>query len=172
MHPKLQKQFDRLQHEQQALLQKLTSLPEAKLNESRDGKWSINYIVNHLITAEQLSLAYMKKKSLGIAALKNSGVLEDMKMTVLKISQRLPIKYKAPGYLVQNTPATPSLPELAARWATERAELKKFLEPIDEQNLRKLIYKHPVAGMLNVLQSLEFMSEHFGHHLPQIKRLL
>ncbi|MBL0741722.1 DinB family protein [Chryseolinea lacunae] len=172
MHPKLQKQFDRLQHEQQMLLQKLTSLPDAKLNASRDGKWSVNYIVNHLITAEQLSLAYMKKKSLGVATLKNSGALEDLKMVMLKVSQRLPFKYNAPRYLVQNTPATTSLPELAERWATARAELKNFLEPIDEKNLRKLIYKHPVAGMLDVLQSLEFMREHFDHHLPQIKRLL
>lgn len=93
-------------------------------------------------------------------------------MGILKLSQRFPFKFKAPAYLVEHTPTSEPLTDLAQRWNAEREKLRKFLEEITDENLYKLVYKHPVAGRLNVLQALDFMIEHFHHHLPQINRLL
>ena len=93
-------------------------------------------------------------------------------MWVLKLSQRFPFKFKAPGYLVEHTPTSEPLADLVQRWNAERGKLRKFLEEIKDEDLHKLVYKHPVAGYLNVLQALDFMNEHFRHHLPQINRLL
>ncbi|HEY5919711.1 MAG TPA: hypothetical protein VIU13_19965, partial [Chryseolinea sp.] len=64
------------------------------------------------------------------------------------------------------------LEELERRWTLIRMELRQFLDTIEATNMRKLIYKHPVAGRFNVIQCLMFMREHYHHHLPQIKRLL
>lgn len=93
-------------------------------------------------------------------------------MWVLKLSQRFPFKFKAPSYLVEHTPTSEPLADLSQRWNAERGKLRKFLEEIKDEDLYKLVYKHPVAGRLNVLQALDFMIEHFHHHLPQINRLL
>ena len=172
MHKKLQKRFDRLELDQQKLLEKLATLSEEQLNTSPPGKWPISYIAAHLITSERLSLIYMKKKSQGMLALRNSGMGEEVKMMLLKVSQRFPFKFKAPPELVQHTPASVPLSDLVQRWTKERENLRKFLEDIKDENIYKLVYKHPVAGRLNVLQALDFMIEHFHHHLPQINRLL
>ena len=93
-------------------------------------------------------------------------------MWVLMLSQRFPFKFKAPGYLVDHTPNSMPLTDLVQRWNAEREKLRTFLEEIKDEDLHKLVYKHPVAGRLNVLQALDFMIEHFHHHLPQINRLL
>ncbi|HNC28695.1 MAG TPA: DinB family protein, partial [Cyclobacteriaceae bacterium] len=57
-------------------------------------------------------------------------------------------------------------------WDKARHELNNFLNSIADRHSRRLIFKHPVAGMLDVRQSVAFMYEHVRHHLPQIKRLL
>jgi hypothetical protein len=172
MNKKLQKRFDRLELDQQKLLQKLSILSGEQMNASPPGKWPISHIAAHLITSERLSLLYMKKKSLGISALPNSGMVEEVKTWVLKLSQRFPFKFKAPVHLVEHTPTSMPLTDLVQLWNAERVKLRKFLEDIKDEDLYKLVYKHPVAGRLNVVQALDFMIEHFHHHLPQINRLL
>lgn len=91
---------------------------------------------------------------------------------VLKISQRIPVKYTAPQVVEQNTPAAMPLPELIEAWDEERNGLKALLERIDAKHEKRLLFKHPIAGKLNAKQAVNFMYEHVNHHLPQIKRLL
>ena len=135
-------------------------------------KWSVNEILTHLVTSEQLTLRYIKKKSLGVDDLSNSGFGEKIRYAVLKVSQRLPLKYKAPENVVLHTPGAMELAELNTVWSNARKDLEQFLESITDVNIKKLIYKHPVAGRFDILQCLKFMREHYRHHLPQIKRLL
>jgi hypothetical protein len=173
LNPKLQRQFERLENDRIELLDKLKECPEETLaREPIAGQWSINQILSHLITSERLTLIYLKKKSLGVDQVANSGILEELKMIVLKVSQRLPFRFRAPELVVKNTPAPVSLAELVIRWNVSRIEFRDFLDTVKEENLGKLIYKHPVAGRLNVIQCVVFLREHFHHHLPQIKRAL
>ena len=166
--------FDKLEEERLNLLTTLGSFPPTTLSSSPGAtKWSINQILIHLLTSEQLTLTYLKKKSLGVDQLKNSGISEWARMVVLKWSQRIPVlKYHAPKYVVANTPEPVPLQELERRWNLVRMEFKQFLESIKDEDIRKLIYKHPVAGRFDIVQCLVFMREHYHHHLPQIKRLL
>lgn len=166
--------FDRLEQERITLLTTLATFPESTLSSTpAEGKWSIDQILIHLLTSEQLTLAYLKKKSLGIDQLGNSGLSASIRMHILKWSQRLPLlKYRAPRYVVANTPQAVPLRELEQRWQKVRMELGQFLETIKDSDAHKLIYKHPVAGRFDAVQCLMFMREHYLHHLPQIKRLL
>jgi uncharacterized damage-inducible protein DinB len=136
------------------------------------GKWSIGQILTHLVTSEKLSLGYMKKKALGIDQLKNSGVKEAIRLRLLIISQRLPFRYNAPQVVVENTPEAWPLDELIHQWDKVRADLAEFLEGIKEENIYKVIYKHPVGGRMDVHQAMTFFREHINHHKPQIDRLL
>jgi hypothetical protein len=97
---------------------------------------------------------------------------ERIRYALLKISQRLPLKYKAPESVVSNTPEAMPFAELHASWDSTRHELAQFLDSITDSNVNKLIYKHPVAGRFDIIHCLMFMREHYLHHLPQIKRLL
>lgn len=165
--------FDKLENQRIDILNRVKDLPEEKLNYAPPGKWSINQILTHILVAEQLSMLYMRKKSLGVDQLQNSGFSSAWRIIVLQASQRIPaIKFKAPKVVLDNTPPAVPLNELAVQWETHRQKLKAFLESIEEKNKRKLIYKHPVAGMLDARQAAVFFREHIIHHWPQIKRLL
>lgn len=174
MNPKLQRILDRLEAERSDLLQALSTLPDQRFNtHPAPGKWSISQILTHIITSERLTLLYMKKKSLGIDQLDNSGWLESLKMILLRVSQRLPfLTFKAPRIVVEHTPDALSYEETVKQWNKVRTAMREFLEVIDEKHVRKKIYKHPVAGRLDAAQALDFCGEHIRHHLPQIRKLM
>ncbi|HMG91699.1 MAG TPA: DinB family protein [Chryseolinea sp.] len=173
MNHKLKVLYEQLEGDRNRLMAELskTSSDRLFLKPSKD-KWSVNEILIHLVTSEQLTLRYLKKKSLGVDHIKNSGVGEKIRYAVLQVSQRLPLKFKAPESVVSNTPEALPFPELHARWNETRHDLEQFLDSITDENVNKLIYKHPVAGRFDIRQCLMFMREHYQHHLPQIKRLL
>ena len=174
MHKRLQHNFNLLEQDRKLLMDNLLNFNEEELQRKpKNGKWSIVHTITHLVTSERLSLLYMKKKSLGVNQLADSGLVENLKMIVLKLSQRLPfLKFTAPKAVVDHTPTDLTFAELARQWESTRQSLKEFLQSIEEKNVRKKIYKHPVVGQLDVVQGVAFSREHFMHHLPQLKKLM
>jgi hypothetical protein len=169
----LLKSFEALEKQKEQLLQAVSAVPAEDFHYSPGaGKWSISEVLAHLLASEQLSVAYMQKKIGAIKALKNSGFSASLRMGLLIVSQRVPLKYKAPKVIVSNTPQELALQEITNRWATVRQDLKKILESLEEADQKKLIFKHPLAGKFNAAQAIVFLKEHIHHHLPQIKRLI
>ncbi len=166
--------YNKLERQRNEIFDQVKNLSVERFNHTpSEGKWSISQILTHILVAEQLSVGYMKKKALGIDQLKDSGILEVLRLGLLKVSQRLPsIKYKAPNVVLANTPPAFPIGELISRWETHHKELKNFLDSIQDKNVRKVIYKHPLAGRLDARQAMVFFREHINHHLPQIRRLL
>lgn len=172
MNTKLQQIFDSLETQRNQLFSSLNSLAVEKLNQQPTNGWSINQVIAHLITAERLSIMYLHKKIQAINEVENTGLVEELKMIVLILSQRLPFKFKAPKVVVENTKPSTSLHELVKEWAAVRNELKAMLERFGDDQLKRKIYKHVIAGKLNIQQTLLFFREHIIHHQQQIKRLL
>ena len=172
MNSHFQQIHTKLERQRAQILDIIKDLPEDVYKNAPAGKWSIAQIVTHLLTSERLSVGYMKKKTLGIELLKDSGFKQEIVMSILIISQRIPFRYKAPGVIVKNTPEVLSIEQVRESWTESRNDLKEFLESIRGEHSRRLIFKHPIAGMLNAEQAMRFMYEHINHHLPQIKRLL
>lgn len=165
--------YDALQEQREGIFNKVKDISPEKFNNIPvPGKWSISQILTHILTSERVSLSYMKKKSLGIDQVKNSGIVESIRLWLLIVSQRIPIKYKAPKVLVQNTPEALPLNELIQQWNIVRQDLISFLEAMNEKNTKKVIYKHPLAGRLDAYQAMVFFREHIIHHTPQIDRIL
>jgi hypothetical protein len=172
LNARLQYLFNLLETDRLSLLDSVGQLTDKQFNLAPLGKWSIHQILAHLITAEALSISYMNKKVLGIAEAGDSGLLEEGKMLLLKVSQRFPFKFKAPRAVVENTKTYSDFHQLSMAWEQERVELKKLLEQFDDGQIKKKIYRHIRAGRLNIQHALIFFREHYIHHLPQIKRLL
>ena len=172
MNSKLNSLFISLEEDRKKLLASVKALSTEKQQHAPEGKWSIQQILAHLIAAEKLSIMYLHKKMLGIKEVEDTGVLEEIKMIVLQLSQRLPLKFKAPRAVVENTPSYATFEELTADWDKTRAELKTLLEKFEDSQIRKKIYKHIRAGRLNIQHTLMFFREHIIHHTPQIKKLL
>ena len=174
MNAQFQTAFHTLEQQRINIIDRVKNLsPEAFDRQPAPGKWSIAQILTHILTAERMTLGYMKKKSQGIDQLMDSGIIQSVLLVLLKISQRIPnIRYRAPRVIVTNTPDSLSFEELSKNWESVRNDLKIFLESIEEKNARKLVFKHPFAGRLDARQAVIFMHEHVYHHWPQIKRLL
>ena len=110
---------------------------------------------------------------MGIKEAPDTGLREDLVMMVLVVSQRLPfLKFKAPKVLSENTTTYQTIEELQEAWAKVRIDLKEMLKRFQDDQLKKKVYKHPIAGMLNIQQAVQFFGEHITHHTPQIKKLL
>jgi uncharacterized damage-inducible protein DinB len=172
VNPSFQKIFDLIEHQRADILEQVKNVPTEKFNYCPPGKWSIAQILAHILTAETLSLGYMKKKIQAVDQLKNSGLSEAIRYRLLQLSQRIPsLKFRAPKVVVDNTPPSMDIQTLIVKWDAQRKELKEFLESIEDKNIRKVIYRHPIAGMLNARQAVGFFREHIIHHRPQIKRL-
>lgn len=173
MNQTLKHHFDTIEAQRQTLIKRLVNLSEESFNrQPAPDKWSIHQILAHIITGEKMTVQYIQKKILGIDTSGNTGILEEIKMVVLKISQRLPLKFKAPGVVVERTTTYTSKEALIDEWNKTRAEFGALLEKIEDNQLRRKIYKHVVAGRLNIIHATLFLKEHVTHHLPQINRLL
>jgi uncharacterized damage-inducible protein DinB len=173
MTKKLEQLFLNLEEQRITLLEDLQtrSSPQLAAKPSSDA-WSVLEILTHLYTAERLSFEYIKKKSQGIEHLDNAGIQQSLLVPILKISQRLPFKFKAPNVVKENTPEAYPLQELINQWDLLRMEIKSHLENTLDNHVDKLVYKHPIAGRLSLPQALQFFAEHITHHKSQIKRTL
>jgi len=172
MNVELRKQFNKLEKLTAELIGAIENTTTAQLHQSPPGKWSLSQVFAHLITAEQLSVQYLKKKIQVIEEQPNTGLAEALRMWALILSQRLPLKFKAPKVVVDHTAAYDDATEIINAWSKTRMELKELLDRISDHQLKRKIYKHPVVGKLNMAQTVRFFREHIIHHTPQIKRLL
>lgn len=172
MNPKLASVFEEAESRRKSLLRRVSGLSDERFYFSADNKWSISQILVHLIIAEEVSIQYIKKKRLGVDNAGDTNLLDELKYLMLKISQRLPLKYKAPKVLGENGPPSMSLEQITERWECARLDLKKVLQSVETAHLKRKIYKHAVAGRLNILHAVDFFNEHLIHHLPQITRLM
>ena len=172
MNSKLKSLFELLEEQRSKLLAEMSFLEGEKLNRSKNGKWSISQIAGHLITAEQLSLSYMTKKINAINEVDSSGIWGEIKLNFFIVSQRLPLKYKAPKSLGDKPKSYTEFRDLRQDWDESRQRLQMFLEKIPADGLKKEIYRHPVMGRCNIVHALIFFREHIIHHYPQIARQL
>jgi hypothetical protein len=172
MNKALEPLFNSLESQRYQLLDTVRKYPEAFDHKPNTDKWSVHEILAHLISAEKLSVQYIIKKRQGIDTAGNTGLIEELKMLILKISQRLPLKFTAPKPVVAATKTYSNLEELITDWDATRASFKQIIEQTDANQLKKKIYKHLIVGRLNIIHAIKFLREHVNHHLPQINRLL
>jgi len=172
VNPKLAERFQLLETQRLSLLAGLQEKTGTEINQTRTPKWSIAQIAGHLITAERLSISYIDKKINAINEVGNTNFWNEVKLVVFIISQRLPLKYKAPKNLGDLPKSYADVESLVKDWNEVRQELEILLQRFSEENLKKKIYRHPILGRCSVLHALTFFREHIIHHNPQIERQL
>lgn len=164
--------FEKLEKQRSEIFTELDSLNDAGRHfRSSPQKWNSLQIVLHLITAEKLSLIYMKRKVATEGELQKAGFKSWLRILTLRFAFNLPFKYTAP----KRTDVTGQNPEyktLKSDWNKVRSELKILIKKLDEKALKSEILKHPRVGMINMKQTLEFMEIHGAHHQKQIQGIL
>jgi DinB family protein len=150
------------------LLNQLT-LPQLDYREN-DTKWSIAEIIYHVYLSEKLPCNFMinfsferKNQVLGIKA--------RIRSLILNIVLNSKLKFKAPVNAIENFPEVIDPQELINKWDRSNKEFLDYLENFNSDKLKNFIFKHPLAGKLNILQTLEFINSHMVHHKKQIERI-
>lgn len=162
--------FEHMESERQDLLRTLDALPSEQLaQQPRNGGWSVAQVITHLAIAEEGALAYLHKKR-EVKKHAPVGLSSAWRLLVLNTGIRLPLKYKAPP-VVADVPAT-SYAIARSRWDDVRERMRVVYAEVPVALISHDLFKHPVMGRFDLMQSLRFMRLHMRRHGKQIQRVL
>jgi len=171
MNTELETRWNDLVHAQEAFLASLNGWSDEQLRKQAEGSWSANQVLEHILIAETGTLGYMKKKSSsGWDVLEKTGEEHIQKSKAVNTRLASPDRYQAPSVLPEPT-NNYSFEQMNTQWKMLREDMIKFISSVDDVHYDKLVFRQPIAGMLNLLQAMEFMNYHIRHHLPQIQRI-
>jgi uncharacterized damage-inducible protein DinB len=174
MTPKVQKLWDILEAQRIHLFEKLDKEDPSVFNQKPTPEtWSANQNLEHLLRAEAASLAYLKKKlTNGGSDIPKAGVKSWYRRFVLRIAFGIPtLKFKAPKYL-DNLPDDLDYHTIKTTFATQRTELKNFIDSLPNPVLESEVWKHQAAGKMSIAQMLDFFEDHFGRHEKQLGKAI
>jgi DinB superfamily len=171
MIPELESKWNHLVASKDDFLKAIAEINLEKFHTNPADGWSASQVAEHILSAETGTLGYMKKKSSGgWDQLDDTADEHHSNSTAINNRLKSEERYKAPSVLPEPENKI-SLEEFSVAWNSLRAEMKEFLEQVEKQHEHKLVFRQPIAGMLNVHQAVEFMNNHLRHHLPQIDRI-
>lgn len=171
MNTELNTRWIKLSNAKQTLLEELNTWPDDRIKETPKQGWSASQVLEHILTSETGTLGYMKKKSSsGWETLELTG--EEHKERSNALNSRLvsAMKIQAPSVLPEPTNQY-TLIQLTSTWNKLREEMENFITSVDPSHYDKLVFRQPIVGMLNLLQTLEFLENHIHHHIPQLDRI-
>ena len=164
------KKFKIIETQRQFIKEMLFNIgSENCLIQSDEDQWCVNQVLDHLIMTEKLGYQYINNKRKSLQTLKTAGFRSYISRRILSFVLLLPFKYKAPNNVMPK-PQADSLEQMFMDWDHQRNLLKELIYDLRE-DLDKQLFKHPLAGRMNLIQMLDFYESHIAHHLIQIKRI-
>lgn len=150
----------------------LSNWSEKDLTFKKDeDSWSALQILEHLIVSEVGTLRYLTKKTKAPFQTIPPTLLQEEKnsaeLNEALISDK---KWKTPPVMPEPR-GTKSVAEQVAKWNELRGKYDVFLKELPKEYYKLQIFKHPIAGRLNLKQTLEFLNKHLLHHKHQLNRL-
>lgn len=155
--------------ERQKILNLLEGMTQKQQNFSSNGSWSPLEVVHHLLIAEKGALLNVKKyhadskEKSGVGGLFRAGLLNRF-----LLSKR---KSQTPKVADPRNIQLPPAEELIKAWRSMGEELRTFVEAYPNHRMKFLVFKHPIAGKLDMLQTLAFIKTHIIHHGYQFDRI-
>lgn len=172
MRAELLERFDRLENARHRLEARLEGRDDQLLNRPRpDGGWSPLQVLHHVVTAESLSLGYVRKKMQAGASLPAAAVLSPLRLLLLRAVLASPLRTRAPA-ATSGVPAQLDVASLRARWNETRAGWRELLEAFPPDLLGRMVFRHPLVGLMSLPDCVGFMQAHLDHHARQVDRAL
>lgn len=152
-------------------LSMLSNWPTDRLMATPGEGWSALQIVEHLIMSENGTLEYLRRKSQAPATeLEPAGEQEAEVSRKLNLALKSDHRWEAPPVLAPPR-GDQSLEHLVEQWSVLRSQWKRFLDELAPDYYDKKMFRHPLAGRLNLEQTLSFVEHHIRHHVHQLRRL-
>ena len=167
MLPELGRWFDELEEARRKFLHPVEalSLRQQEFRPSPDS-WSLVQVVHHVMLVERESVRFIQGgREPGARRLKHAVLSAGVRL-VLSTGLRV----KVPVDAIKPKEDL-SLEEVASRWQEIRGDLRAYLERIPEEELERLVFRHPIAGPFNIVQTLGFLAGHLRHHARQLRRI-
>lgn len=169
MNPNLQTKLEALQRETAVLFNSIDQLSEAQLQDQSYG-WSVIQVLAHLNDAETGTVIYMTKKMQAGDQIPDFTPGGKLRMALTRMMLKSSLRWKAPKP-VANPKGDCSLDEMKKRWENSRQKTIAFVASYPEKYLGKAIFKHPMAGRIDLAGALDSITYHQRHHLYQITRI-
>lgn len=167
----LRRAFDRLEAARLDLLTRLSPHGDAALNHRPGQGWSAAQVLFHVVTVEELSLRYVRKKMQAGAALPRAGWRARLRTAALQVVLASPLRMKAPAATAE-VPESQDLQACRQRWEEVRQGWSQLLQGLPPELLDRALYRHPFAGLVGIHDALRFLQAHLDHHARQIERTL
>ncbi len=165
----LRSRFDRLERQRHALLDELLAHTPAQLAFiPAPGSWSLAALIQHLVLVEEGTLKFLTLKAPRPA--NGRTFMHRVRWTLVRLVGPGPYRAKAPNAAIIPGADVP-VEKLVARWGAARVELESYLERITDPQIDLLVFKHPIAGPLPIMDTLQFLELHLIHHGHQIRRI-
>lgn len=170
MEPKISIKLEALNKSLHHLLTYMNHLDPEQMNHKPDGAWSPVQVLQHLCASEQGTVAYLEKKIHTPAAeVGKGGIGARLRSFLLhKALRNHSKKFKAPA-AAGSIDEVPDYEKVKTQYLQTRKDLGVLLEKFDWAMMGRTYFKHPVAGRINILQTLDFLDDHFERHYKQIK---
>lgn len=170
MIPALQGRFDQLEARRVVLFHELGTLAAEQLAfRPAPAAWSQAEVAHHLSLVEaRVTRVLTERRVTGVARRRMRDVL--IFAPALRIyfaiggRAKMPVKGVAPDRSVP-------LERTAAQWAESRRALAAYLDALDGAAGRAIVYRHPIAGFMDIGGTLQFLARHHDHHLRQVARI-
>jgi uncharacterized damage-inducible protein DinB len=172
MNAKLLEQFNAIEKSRKDLFDDLKNYDDDVINKKPSPEaWSIAQVLEHLIIAEDGSLKYLQKKTQDTSKVPVAGLGSTWRFMLTNAVFVFNISFKAPAVVVPPNNFT-TIKELNNRWTQVRTDTFLLLSKLPDDDYKKEIWKHAVAGKMNVYQMLSFFNIHFNRHRKQVYRTL
>lgn len=161
--------FDNLEDKLEKLLQELKSMPAETVSfKAAKDKWSVLEAVEHLVIAEEGMLEQLTTAA-GKSGLDWQEKSAKNFQIVIKVMERdIPVD-------VPDDSLEPhgeyKLEDLLDRWKAAREKTRAYIEGLDSDNARALVYRHPFAGPLNISETFRFIDVHFDNHMRHLETI-
>lgn len=171
MHPELQYFWQKMEAEKKNFISTINAAG-AELQEYKPsaGSWNMLQVLEHMVITEKLSIRYLVTKGL-LKSKKAGGKWHLIRDLYLSFMLKSPLKFKVPEVKGIKPKGETQKEVLFQEWDNCRRQLQSFLEEFPEDKLNDLIFRHPVAGWLNIGGTLRFFTDHITHHRKQLSRI-
>ncbi|TVP72689.1 MAG: DinB family protein [Gemmatimonadales bacterium] len=167
--------FRQLEEGRRRLVARVAQMPPEGQRWSIPGRgrggdsWTPLQVLDHVARVEAFTVLGVRQ-GLGDGPAKGPSLRHRAGRLLVRAVFSLRLRVGTPDTRVDPAPADSlTLGQVERDWYEAREALRQALSEVEDP--RRALVRHPVAGPLNVLETLEFLGRHQRHHMHQVDRI-
>ena len=170
MRTELESSLEEFEAAKDEVLRRVAEVDIEKLGERPfEGKWSILEILEHLVVAEYETFHKLPDYSEVdemTQSLRNRLML---RIVMFVLGRRIRVKVPAKAMEPKGMMTFETINE---RWDENHRWMRGFVDQLSDEELDRMYFAHPVAGPMDLAQSIELGRVHLRNHTEQIDKRL